>query len=60
MDKPQVRQGKYFRRLVIIGIFPRQQTCINFLKPGKMQSLSETEWDVVISGTGLQQSLLAL
>ncbi|RFU30636.1 hypothetical protein B7463_g5691, partial [Scytalidium lignicola] len=25
-----------------------------------MESLSETEWDVVISGTGLQQSLLAL
>lgn len=25
-----------------------------------MESLSETEWDVVINGTGLQQSLLAL
>ncbi|KAG9258568.1 rab protein geranylgeranyltransferase component A [Emericellopsis atlantica] len=25
-----------------------------------MESLAETEWDVVISGTGLQQSLLAL
>jgi hypothetical protein len=26
----------------------------------KMESLSDTLWDVVISGTGLQQSLLAL
>jgi hypothetical protein len=25
-----------------------------------MESLSDTKWDVVISGTGLQQSLLAL
>jgi hypothetical protein len=25
-----------------------------------MESLSETDWDVVISGTGLQQSILAL
>lgn len=25
-----------------------------------MESLSDTQWDVVISGTGLQQSLLAL
>lgn len=25
-----------------------------------MESLSETQWDVVIEGTGLQQSLLAL
>jgi hypothetical protein len=25
-----------------------------------MESLSETKWDVVISGTGLQNSLLAL
>ena len=27
---------------------------------GTMETLSETKWDVVISGTGLQQSLLAL
>jgi hypothetical protein len=26
----------------------------------KMEALSETPWDVVIEGTGLQQSLLAL
>lgn len=25
-----------------------------------MESLSETTWDVIICGTGLQQSLLAL
>jgi hypothetical protein len=29
-------------------------------KPKGMESLSETTWDVLISGTGLQQSLLAL
>jgi len=30
------------------------------LIPHNMESLADTEWDVVISGTGLQQSLLAL
>lgn len=31
-----------------------------FLLPSTMESLGEEPWDVVICGTGLQQSLLAL
>lgn len=39
------------------------QDCLNRRRchgTHKMESLSDTVWDVVICGTGLQQSLLAL
>jgi hypothetical protein len=39
----------------------RNQSCLVLpTKVKGMESLSETTWDVLISGTGLQQSLLAL
>lgn len=52
------------RRHLLAGNFP----CSNFTFPPSsnppqhttMESLSDTKWDAVISGTGLQQSLLAL
>lgn len=31
-----------------------------FHRPSLMEILSEADWDVVLTGTGLQQSLLAL
>ena len=40
--------------------FQSDSLSFSTLQNGKMESLSETKWDVVINGTGLQQSLLAL
>lgn len=44
-------------RFLFCFLLPRDNV-ITF-KPG-MESLNDTQWDIVISGTGLPQSLLAL
>lgn len=43
----------FFFPLLLFFIFHILSLCT-------MESLSDTQWDVVISGTGLHQSLLAL
>jgi hypothetical protein len=53
VQKPSIRSANK-NAVIFFSI-----TCLfHFLRT--MESLSETQWDVVISGTGLQQSLLAL
>jgi len=41
-------------------IHPTSYCCICDALAAVMESLDKTEWDVIISGTGLPQSLLAL
>lgn len=67
----RLRQHPHFTQLLILvpqnfklnfSFFPSPtSTSFHHNRPcASMESLSDTDWDVVISGTGLQQSLFAL
>jgi hypothetical protein len=50
----------YFLVRIKLSTTSRIELSRYIIDNNKMESLSETQWDVLIEGTGLQQSLLAL